>query len=195
MYQTSASHKQTTFLMATSVTFLIFCSFLCLSISSSIAQTSFRPKALVLSVTKDESASTPQYVTQIHQRTPLVPVNLTVDLGGGYLWVNCEHKYVSSTKKPARCGSAQCSLFGNYGCSGEKICGRSPSNSVTGVASNGDIYSDVVSVQSTDGNNPGRSVSVPNFLFICGSNLKGQKFHFLPNFLPLSVSRKCSPFA
>ncbi|MQK22180.1 hypothetical protein EI013_27835, partial [Escherichia coli] len=119
-------------------------------------QTSFRPKALVLPVTKDVSSSTPQYVTQIKQRTPLVPVKLTVDLGGGYLWVNCEEGYISSTSKPARCGSAQCSLFGLYGCSGDKICGRSPSNTVTGVSTYGDIHGDVVSVQSTDGNNPGR---------------------------------------
>ncbi|KAK7344050.1 hypothetical protein VNO77_13278 [Canavalia gladiata] len=148
-----------------------FFSFLSLFITSSIAQTSFRPKALVLPVTKDVSASTPQYVTQIKQRTPLVPVKLTVDVGGGYLWVNCEHGYVSSTSKPARCGSAQCSLFGLTGCSGEKICGRSPSNTVTGVSTYGDIHGDVVSVNSTNGNNPGRTVSVPNFLFICGSNV------------------------
>ena len=116
--------------MVTSVRIFILCSFLSLIIPSSTAQTSFRPKALVLPVTKDVSSSTPQYVTQIKQRTPLVPVNLTVDLGGGYLWVNCEEGYVSSTSKPASCGSAQCSLFGLYGCSGDKICGRSPSNTV-----------------------------------------------------------------
>ncbi|XP_020236535.1 basic 7S globulin [Cajanus cajan] len=150
---------------------LLFLSFLSLLISSSIAQTSFRPKALVLPVTKDVSAPSPQYVTQIKQRTPLVPVKLTLDLGGGYFWVNCEEGYVSSTSKPARCGSAQCSLFGLHGCSGEKICGRSPSNTVTGVSTSGDIHADVVSINSTDGNNPGRVVSVPNFLFICGSNV------------------------
>ncbi|KAK7268902.1 hypothetical protein RIF29_21611 [Crotalaria pallida] len=157
--------------MVSSLRFLIICSFLLLTFSSSIAQTSFRPKALVLPITKDVSSSTPQYITKINQRTPLVPVKLTVDLGGGYLWVNCEDGYKSSTSKPARCGSAQCSLFGLYGCSGEKICGRSPTNTVTGVSTYGDIYSDVVSVQSTDGNSPGRVVSVPKFLFICGSKV------------------------
>lgn len=39
------------------------------------------------------------------------------------------------------------------------------------MSSYGDIHSDIVSVQSTNGNNPGRVVSVPNFLFICGSNV------------------------
>ncbi|KAI4317941.1 hypothetical protein L6164_025764 [Bauhinia variegata] len=157
--------------MDTSLSFFIFCSLLLFAFSPSTAQTSFRPKALVLPVTKDVSTSLPQYITQLKQRTPLVPIKLTVDLGGGYLWVNCEENYVSSTSKPARCGSAQCSLFGLYGCSGEKICGRGPDNSVTGVGTYGDIHGDVISIQSTDGNNPGRAVSVPNFLFICGSNV------------------------
>ncbi|KAK3019841.1 hypothetical protein RJ639_004086 [Escallonia herrerae] len=56
----------------------LFCALLC--ISSSLAQTSFRPKALVLPVWKD--ASTLQYITHLNQRTPLVAVNLTLDLGG-----------------------------------------------------------------------------------------------------------------
>ncbi|XP_039066645.1 uncharacterized protein LOC120212389 [Hibiscus syriacus] len=60
-------------------------------------QASFRPKALVLPLTKD--ASTNQYVTQIKQRTPLVPVKLTLDLGAGSLWVVCDQGYVSSTYK------------------------------------------------------------------------------------------------
>lgn len=86
--------------------------------------------------------------------------------------MNCENRqYVSSTFKPARCGSSQCSLFGLTGCSGDKICGRSPSNTVTGVSSYGDIHSDVVSVNSTDGTTPTKVVSVPNFLFICGSKV------------------------
>ncbi|PKI31588.1 hypothetical protein CRG98_048021, partial [Punica granatum] len=83
---------------------------------------SFRPKALVVPVSKD--ASTLQYVTRIGQRTPLVPVSLVVDLGGQFLWVDCEDPgYVSSTYRPARCGSAQCSLARASGC-GE--CNSSP---------------------------------------------------------------------
>lgn len=157
--------------MVSSVRLLFLLSFLSFFISFSIAQSSYRPKALVLPVTKDVSASAPQYITQIKQRTPLVPVKLTVDLGGGYFWVNCEKGYVSSTSKKVPCGSAQCSLFGSQSCSGDKICGGSPSNTVTGVSTSGDIHSDVVAINSTDGNNPVRVVSVPNFLFICGSNV------------------------
>ncbi|MED6143733.1 hypothetical protein PIB30_008680 [Stylosanthes scabra] len=151
---------------------LSLCSFLLLLISSSTAKTSsFRPKAIVLPVTKDISTSTPQYVTQIKQRTPLVTVNLTVDLGGGYVWVNCEHGYVSSTSKAVACGSAQCKLFGSSSCSSDKVCGGFPSNTVTGVSTSGDVRSDVVSVQSTNGNYSGRAVTVPKFLFICGSDV------------------------
>ncbi|WJX12525.1 hypothetical protein P8452_03018 [Trifolium repens] len=144
---------------------------LTLIISFSIAQTSFRPKAIVLPITKDTSSSTTQYITQIKQRTPLVSINLTLDLGGGYFWVNCEKGYVSSTSKPALCASSQCSLFNSHSCSDQNICGRSPTNTVTGVSTFGDIHSDIVSLQSTNGNYSGRFVSVPNFLFICGSNV------------------------
>ncbi|PQQ07632.1 basic 7S globulin [Prunus yedoensis var. nudiflora] len=77
-------------------------------ITPSLAKTSFRPKALVLPVTKD--ASTLQYLTSIKQRTPLVSTRLTLDLGGDFLWVDCEQDFVSSTYKPSRCHSAQCSL-------------------------------------------------------------------------------------
>ncbi|MED6197499.1 hypothetical protein PIB30_057006 [Stylosanthes scabra] len=150
---------------------LSLCSLLLISSSTTAKTSSFRPKAIVLPVTKDITTSTPQYVTQIKQRTPLVTVNLTVDLGGGYVWVNCEHGYVSSTSKAVACGSAQCKLFGSSSCSGDKVCGGFPSNTVTGVSTSGDVHSDVVSVQSTNGNSSGRAVTVPKFLFICGSDV------------------------
>ncbi|CAK8572121.1 unnamed protein product [Lathyrus sativus] len=158
--------------MSLSPKLFIFFSFLSLTISISIAQTSFKPKALVLPIAKDTSSSTPQYTTQIKQRTPLVPIKLTLDLGGGYFWVNCEKtNHVSSTSKPILCNSSQCSLFGSHGCSSKKICGNSPSNTVTGVSTYGDIHSDIVSIRSTNGNYSTRAVSVPNFLFICGSKV------------------------
>lgn len=145
--------------------------------SSSAAQTSFRPKALLLPVTKD--SSTLQYVTRINQRTPLVPVSLTLDLGGQFMWANCFTNYVSSTYRPARCHSAQCSLAKSTACSSDcpgapkPGCNNNtyalmPDNSVTRVASIGDLGSDVVAIQPTDGRNPGRVVSVPRFLFVCG---------------------------
>ncbi|KAH7573719.1 hypothetical protein JRO89_XS03G0198000 [Xanthoceras sorbifolium] len=137
--------------------------------TAAIAQTSFRPKALLLPVSKD--AATLQYVTHINQRTPLVPVKLTVHLGGETLWVDCEKGFASSSFKPARCGSAQCSLATADACSGENVCGQSVDNPIISTATHGDIGQDVLSLQSTDGSNPGRVVRVPNFIFTCGATL------------------------
>ncbi|XP_065861167.1 probable aspartic proteinase GIP2 [Euphorbia lathyris] len=152
--------------------FLFF--FLCMC-SPSIAQQSFRPKALVVPVSKD--ASTLQYVTHIHQRTPLLPINLLLHLGGKYLWVDCHNNYVSSTYRPARCRSALCSLADSNGCGNcfsppspgcnNNTCGVSPDNPITNTATGGELATDVVSVNSTDGSNPGRIVTVPRFLFSC----------------------------
>nr|ACM68432.1 xyloglucanase-specific endoglucanase inhibitor protein [Petunia x hybrida] len=150
-----------------------------LFISSTIvhAQTSFRPKGLILPVTKD--ASTLQYLTQISQRTPLVPVSLTLDLGGQFLWVDCDQGYVSSSYIPARCRSAKCSLAGSSGCGdcfsppspgcNNNTCGAFPDNSITRTATSGELASDIVSVQSSNGKNPGRNVSDKDFLFVCGA--------------------------
>ncbi|CAK8571940.1 unnamed protein product [Lathyrus sativus] len=153
-------------------------------ISPTFSQQSFRPKALVLPVNKD-SAKTLQYTAQINQRTPLVPLNLVVDLGGQFLWVDCENKYTSSTYRPARCRSAQCSLAKANGCGdcfsspkpgcNNNTCGLLPDNTVTHTATSGELAEDVLSIQSTNGFNPGQTVSVSRFLFSCAPTflLKG----------------------
>lgn len=156
-----------------SFTFFFIFFFFFTSIS---ATTSFRPKSLVLPVIKDPSL---QYITQLRQRTPFVPLKLTVDLGGQFLWVDCNHSYVSSTYKPARCRSAQCSLANSRTCGecfsppkpgcNNDTCSHLPDNTVIGLGTIGEVASDVVSLQSSDGSNPGRVVSIPNFLFVCGT--------------------------
>ncbi|PRQ26137.1 putative nepenthesin [Rosa chinensis] len=162
--------------MASSVQFCaLFSTLLLIFTSATFAQQSFRPKALVVPVTKD--ASTLQYTTRIAQRTPLVPISLVLDLGGQFLWVDCEQNYVSSTYRPARCRSAQCSLAGASGCGdcfsspkpgcNNNTCGVTPDNTVTRTATGGELAQDVVSVQSTTGSNPGQNVTVSNFLFAC----------------------------
>ncbi|XP_027934637.1 basic 7S globulin-like [Vigna unguiculata] len=144
-------------------------------IAPSFAQQSFRPKALVVPVTKH--ASTLQYVTQINQRTPLVPLNLVLDIGGQFLWVDCDTSYISSTYRPARCRSAQCSLARSTACGdcfsaprpgcNNNTCGLTPDNTITHTATSGELAEDTVSVQSTNGFNPGRNVTVSRFLFSC----------------------------
>ncbi|XP_021750345.1 basic 7S globulin-like [Chenopodium quinoa] len=140
------------------------------------AAPSFRPKALVLPVSKDPSKL--QYTINLTQRTPPVSVPLTLHLGGSYLWVDCDRNYVSSTYRPAQCNSAQCSLADSKSCGtcnspprpgcNNDTCGLTPDNPITNTATGGELASDVVQLPSTDGSNPGRVVSVPNFLFTCG---------------------------
>ena len=77
----------------------------------------------------------------------------------------------------AQCRSAQCSLARGSGCGNcfsapkpgcnNNTCSVLPDNTVTRTASSDELAEDAVSVQSTDGSNPGRSVSVSKFLFSC----------------------------
>ncbi|KAJ6351823.1 hypothetical protein OIU78_007668 [Salix suchowensis] len=129
-------------------------------------------------------ASSLQYVALINQRTPLVPVKLTLDLGGQFQWVDCEEGYVSSSYKPVRCRSAQCELARSKSCVSEcyasprpgcnnNTCAVLPDNTVTRTGTSGEVGQDVVSIQSTDGSNPGRAVSVSKLIFACGGSLEG----------------------
>lgn len=147
--------------------------------SSSIAQTSFRPRALVLPVTKIQSLN--QYVTTFKQRTPLVQLNVTVNLGGQFLWVDCYDKYVSSSYRPARCRSAECSLANSKACGtcnedpkpgcNNNTCALFPWNPFGSISTIGEVASDVLSLRSTDGSSTGRFVSAPKVIFVCGAAL------------------------
>ncbi|KAL6499506.1 GLC7-interacting protein 2 [Orobanche gracilis] len=153
----------------------IFITSLLLIVFLSDGQPSFRPDALVLPVRKD--ASTLQYLTTINQRTPLVPVKLVVHLGGQFLWVDCDNSYLSSSYRPVRCRSAQCSLAGSAACGdclngprpgcNNNTCGVSPDNPFTRTATGGELAEDVVSLRSSDGSNPGPSTKLPRFIFSC----------------------------
>ncbi|XP_027338203.1 basic 7S globulin-like [Abrus precatorius] len=160
--------------------FLLF--YTLITFSPSVAYTSFLPKALVLPVTRDSITS--QYVTLLHQRTPLVPIKLTLDLSGQFLWVDCEKGYVSSTYHPAHCHTPQCNITGSKSCRNcflskpgcnNNTCNLFPNNIFTHINEVGEVALDVVAIHSTDGSNPGKMVTVPNFIFTCGSTnlLKG----------------------
>ncbi|KAL0732269.1 hypothetical protein Bca4012_008478 [Brassica carinata] len=151
--------------------------------STSFAQQSFRPKALLLPVTKDKSTN--QYTTVINQRTPLIAASVVFDLGGRNLWVDCDKDYVSTTYRSPRCNSAVCSRTGSTGCGtcfspprpgcNNNTCSLIPDNTVTGTATSGEVATDVITIQSTNGRNPGRVVKIPNLIFGCGATflLKG----------------------
>ncbi|CAM8964308.1 unnamed protein product [Rhodiola kirilowii] len=138
-------------------------------------QASFRPKAFVLPITKH--SSTLQYLTALRQRTPLVSLHLVVDIGGQFVWNDCETDFVSSSYKVLQYKSKACSRL-HYkelgtcwhpvgpGC-GKKSCTIWPCNSVSQSITNGNIIQDVVVMPSTDGSNPGRLVKVPRFLSGC----------------------------
>ncbi|XP_055819415.1 probable aspartic proteinase GIP2 [Solanum dulcamara] len=178
-------------LMSSSKYYLFHFCFLLIT-STTLSKSNFQPKTLFLLVKKDPS--TLQYITQIHQRTPLVPLKLALNLGGESLWVDCENGYKSSTYKPANCGSAQCDLAwstscGNCyenntsrsGCNNNTSCYNVVSNPITSTKS--EIAEDVLSIQSINGSIPGPVATVPNFIFSCpitsnltenlGKNVKG----------------------
>ncbi|KAJ0976092.1 hypothetical protein J5N97_018057 [Dioscorea zingiberensis] len=146
---------------------------LLLLLSFSSGQT--RPKALVSPVRKD--SATLQYVTTFSQRTPLVPINLVVDLGGRHLWVDCDTNYISSTYRPAPCRSALCSLADSDGCGdcfspprpgcNNNTCGVSPDNPFISTSTSGELATDVLSLSSTDGTTPSSPSTAPKFLFSC----------------------------
>ncbi|KAF5183181.1 Basic 7s globulin [Thalictrum thalictroides] len=162
--------------MASKLKFLLFSAILFFSTSFiTNAQPSFRPRALVLSITKDPSVL--QYLAIVSQRTPLASINTVVDLGGQSLWVDCQQFYVSSSYAPARCGSAQCSLARSQSCGtcnapaapgcNNNTCGLFPENTVTNTATSGELAQDVLALPSTNGRNPGPVVSIPRLLFTC----------------------------
>ncbi|XP_062105009.1 probable aspartic proteinase GIP2 [Humulus lupulus] len=163
--------------MASSFSFkLFFFLFLFSALSSHLAtaKTAAFPKALVLPVTKD--TTTRQYITQITQRTPPVQLKVVLDVGGEFLWIDCEKGYKSSTKRHVPCGSPQCVLSGSGACttsdnpSDVGVCGVMPNNPFSSVGTSGDLFEDILYIQSTNGFNPGKQVSVPNLLFSCAPN-------------------------
>ncbi|KAK9076960.1 hypothetical protein SSX86_005295 [Deinandra increscens subsp. villosa] len=146
-------------------------------VSLALAKTSPRP---ILQVTKD--AKTLQYITQISQRTPLVPVKLTLDLGGPYMWVNCERGYTSTTYTPALCGSSPCRLLNTTSCTTgtscqppvpdcfNNTCGHGPDNPIANTGTSGQLGADIFKIQSSNGKNVQPALTVPRLYFICGNN-------------------------
>ncbi|MCD9559306.1 hypothetical protein HAX54_017182 [Datura stramonium] len=131
-------------------------------------------EVLFIPVTKD--ASTLQYITEVGQRTPLVPIKLLVHLGGRSLWVDCDRGYNSSTYKPAVCNSTQCSISKSHGCGdclfrprlqpgcNNNTCyiwGENPL--INTYIDRAEIAEDVLAV----GSNPGVHVTWPRFIFTC----------------------------
>ncbi|XP_055819413.1 probable aspartic proteinase GIP2 [Solanum dulcamara] len=160
--------------------------------SACLAQTNFHPKTFFLAVKQDPS--TLQYITEIHQRTPLIPVKLAVHVGSENLWVDCETGFKSSTYKPAHCDSRQCNLARSTSCGDCKTennktrpgCNNNACyNTVSNPAMNSTFYSggeiaeDVLTIQSINGSytgfeSRGPVVTVPKFIFSCSPSFLTQ---------------------
>lgn len=159
--------------------FLIFS----LVILTAQSQTILRPNNLVLPLQKD--SSTHLFVTNIHKRTPLLQLPFVVHLNGQFLWVDCEHNYLSSTYHAPFCHSTQCARAqtsychtcasaARPGCH-NNTCGLMARNPITHQTAMGELAQDVLSIQSLKGSNPGPLVSIPQFLFACAPSKLLQK--------------------
>ncbi|CAA7388725.1 unnamed protein product [Spirodela intermedia] len=150
------------------------------------------PRPLVLPIAKD--AASLQYVARLTQRTPLVPLQAVVHLGGGFFWVDCERGYASSTYRPVRCRTAQCAAAQTKSCSSCNLaprpgcntnsCSFFPGNPFIQTSTSGEPAEDVLSVSSTDGSNPGAAAAVPDLIFGCG-----------PSFLLEGLAREATGIA
>ncbi|XP_031500100.1 probable aspartic proteinase GIP2 [Nymphaea colorata] len=136
--------------------------------------------ALVLPVAKD--AATKQYVVSLQHKTPLRSDKFVVDLGSGFLWVDCTKDYQSSTFRPVPCGAATCAAAGALGCTGacyspprpgcnNNTCSGSPGNTITHLSTSGDLSDDTLVLRSTDGRSSGPPATVTHFVFMCGATL------------------------
>ncbi|XP_047339955.1 probable aspartic proteinase GIP2 [Impatiens glandulifera] len=128
-----------------------------------VTAVTYHPRSVLIPVTKDPKAL--QYLTQIKQRTPLVPLTLVLDLGGQSLWVDCESDYISSSYRSVHCGSPLCKLSPSRicrdcspvkpGCS-KNFCSIFSENTATWSIAPGELATDLVSFPSTNGVPPAR---------------------------------------
>ncbi|KAK9146739.1 hypothetical protein Sjap_006642 [Stephania japonica] len=129
------------------------------------------PKSLFLPISKVDGTSlqtTTQYVTHIKQRTPLVSVNLTVDLGGRSLWAVIDDDYVSSTRTTHNCNSTQCKLASRTRvCPFGDPCFLPIHHPTLDSSQGGSLCDDVLSLQLT---NAISYATIPHYLFGCATN-------------------------
>ncbi|KAI3928005.1 hypothetical protein MKW98_023606 [Papaver atlanticum] len=120
-----------------------------------------RPASIVFDLDRDPL--TLQYIIKINQGTPRAAIKLILDVGGKVPWLDCHKGYVSSSYRPVKCKSPQCSLARKpvscVSCNDTKLkttqchnnaCRIYTSNPVTKSISSGELISDIVTVKSED---------------------------------------------
>ncbi|KAF6169761.1 hypothetical protein GIB67_004153 [Kingdonia uniflora] len=147
---------------------ILFFAFMFISGSNAIiSHTSFDP--LLLPVIKD--SATLQYMIHINQGSPRISVKLVVDLGGPFLWVECDLiNHASFSYRPVQSRSIQCAAATSYdspqskklGCN-QSSCGLVLENPITGTITEGQLVEDTVELDS--------AVVVDRFLFSCAPTL------------------------
>ncbi|CAN0898663.1 Probable aspartic proteinase GIP2, partial [Linum grandiflorum] len=166
--------QQVTRIESTTDTLILSTLLLIISIN---AQTSSRPKQLILPITKDRS--TLQILTRFNFGTPPVARTFMLDLTAKQLWLDCYTGYSnsSSTYRLARCGSSACSVADadclspcllppRPGCNNNTcvVLTENPIRTTMGIA---ELSLDTVSFLSTSTSGSRASsfspVSIPNF--------------------------------
>ncbi|KAJ4722374.1 basic 7S globulin-like [Melia azedarach] len=161
--------------MASSVHLFLFSIAFALMLGSN-ALSKFKPRAYILPIKKDNV--TLQYYTSIQIGEDLPYMDLVIDLGAPFLWLNCDNGYKSSTYRPVRCGSSKCKVakgFGCVGCNGalrpgctNNTCGLYPYNPFNQSLAVGGLGEDTLVIYWTDGLLYVTTEDVPGFPFACG---------------------------
>lgn len=156
---------------------LFIIAFVFINLSSVNASVKFKPRALVVPVKKDNI--TLQYIATIQMGTPPEFIDVVIDLGGQFLWLDCVSNYNSSTYRPVSCGSSKCKIAKGVGCLGcnaaprpgctNNTCALGPSNPFQDFVVAGGLGEDNMTVSSTLGVQYYKDVEMRRFPFACGS--------------------------
>ncbi|KAE8713544.1 hypothetical protein F3Y22_tig00110206pilonHSYRG00088 [Hibiscus syriacus] len=150
--------------------FLLFFSFLLHCFTNIFPVLGFRSSFALFPVAKD--AATLQYVARISHGTPLRSSDLVLDLGGSFLWMDCDYGHVYSSSRLISSCSVNCSRakshdLGKRSCLLNTNCYVFPNNGVTGLASTGELVEDTIAVDTVDLLKVGTTTTVDHFLFSC----------------------------
>ncbi|OMO74346.1 Peptidase A1 [Corchorus olitorius] len=152
---------------------LVFCFSFLFCLKNTFLVLGFHSNSVFFPISKD--AATLQYVASISHGTPPAPTNLVVDLGGPFVWMDCDSGPVSSSNRLISSCSVNCSRAkfhdlesrGEKGCNFNTNCNVLPYNGVTGLTAEGKLVEDILAVDSVDRLQVGQVKAVDHFLFSC----------------------------
>ncbi|KAK4856647.1 hypothetical protein QYF36_019668 [Acer negundo] len=138
-----------------------------------------KPSAFIFPIKRDEKAL--QFYTSLDMGTHTNYIDVVIDLGGQFTWLDCD-QYYSSTYRHVRCWSPKCkATIGGDGAScidcNEKphrpgctrnTCALSSYNPKTSMFTVGGVGEDTMQVSSTDGNVYLLDENMRRFTFACG---------------------------